>query len=105
MNRCVQSSLNGQTGQNAQKHVEGESGKKLESVSCLRVWGAVLVIQSMRRPAMRKLVQFGLIGQNGPNVPKLVMEEIKEEKENVCYQKKNQDFLVLDHMMRKKNAI
>ena len=73
-------------------------------MSCLRVLEAVWEIQNMKRLAMSKAVQSGLIGQNGQSVQSLVMVELKEETENVFCQMRNLLCFVLAQIMKKGNV-
>ena len=54
---------------------------------------------------MNKSVRYGQIGLNGLSALNLVMEEHREEKENVFCQKKNLDCFVQARRMKKGNAI
>ena len=74
-------------------------------MSCLRVLEAAWEIQNMKRLVMRKVVQSGLIGQNGQSVQSLVMVELKDEKENVFCQMRNLRYFVLAQIMKKENVI
>ena len=73
-------------------------------MSCLRVLEAAWEIQNMKSLVMSKVVQSGLIGQNGQSVQSLVMVELKEETENVFCQMRNLRCFALAQKMKKGNV-